>query len=171
MSDSERAPAPRVTLSAEQAACVPLLPGMIHAARGGGQVRTVLGSCVAVCLWDPEARAGGMNHYLLPFWNGEGLPSPRYGNVAVARLLERVLQLGCRRERLVAKVFGGAAVLDVSVGLFPIGERNVTLALELLAAERIPVVARDVGGEWTRNLLFSPESGEVLLRRIGQPRR
>lgn len=156
----------------EQTATFTLLPGMIRAARGGGgQVRTVLGSCVAVCLWDRETRAGGMNHYLLPFWNGEGLPSPRYGNVATPRLVERMLQLGCRRERLVAKVFGGAAVLDVSVGLFPIGERNAALALDLLAAEGIPVVAQDLGGEWTRTLLFSPENGEVLLRRIGQPRK
>jgi chemotaxis protein CheD len=82
-----------------------------------------------------------------------------------------MLRLGCRRERLVAKVFGGAALLDVSAGLFPIGERNAALALELLAGEGIPVVAQDVGGEWTRTLRFSPGTGEVLLRRIGQPRK
>ncbi|HEY5998058.1 MAG TPA: chemotaxis protein CheD [bacterium] len=153
----------------EQTETFVLLPGMIRAGRGEGLVRTVLGSCVSVCLWDPAIGAGGMNHYLLPLWNGEGLPSPRYGNVAIPRLIERVLELGCRRDRLVAKVFGGGAVLDISVGLFPVGERNASLALEQLGAERIPVVARDVGGEWTRTIVFNHGTGVVRLRRLGPP--
>ena len=84
-----------------------LFPGTIFADPGEFQISTVLGSCVALCLWDSVAKIGGMNHYMLPFWNGEGLATPKYGNIAIEKLLSRMLRLGCRKENLVAKIFGG----------------------------------------------------------------
>src|SRR5574340_442269 len=110
-----------------------LYPGMIYASRDRCAVTAVLGSCVAVCLWDPHAGAGGMNHYLLPLWNGEGLATPRYGNIAIAMLIERLLALGCLRTSLAAKVFGGANVLGNSSGFLNVGERNIALAESALA--------------------------------------
>lgn len=155
-------------MNTTRAACeVTLHPGMIHAERAGCVVRTVLGSCVAVCLYDPATRCGGINHYILPLWNGDGLPSPRYGNVAIAKLIERMLGFGCLRGNLRAKLFGGGAVLGASAGLLNVGERNVQLADDLLAEERVPVVARDVGGGFSRKVLFNTETGEVLMRKLG----
>lgn len=142
-----------------------LYPGGLFADPRPHRVTTVLGSCVAVCLWDPVCRVGGINHYLLPLWNGEGLPTPRYGNVAIDLLVERLLALGCGRGRLTAKLFGGAAMWENPHGLLSVGERNIDLARRTLERHRIPVVGADVGGEAGRKIIFCSGSGEVLLRR------
>jgi chemotaxis protein CheD len=140
-----------------------LYPGTIFAEPDGYLVSTVLGSCVAVCLWDRLAHRGGMNHIMLPLWNGEGLATPKYGNIAMEKLLNKVLSLGCRRENMVAKVFGGANVTGTGLEVFMIGDRNITLALEMLGEFRIPVVARDVGGRVGRKIIMNTETGVVLV--------
>jgi GGDEF domain-containing protein/chemotaxis receptor (MCP) glutamine deamidase CheD len=102
-----------------------LYPGGIFAADPRPhRVTTVLGSCVSVCLWDRVRGVGGINHFLLPLWNGDGLPTPRYGNIAIAALIDRMLALGCSRENLRAKLFGGAAMWENPNGLLAVGERT-----------------------------------------------
>ena len=155
---------------AGEACAVTLHPGMICAEDSVSLVRTVLGSCVSVCLFDPLSRRGGINHYVLPLWNGDGLPSPRYGNIAIAKLIEKMEAMGSRRERLVAKIFGGGAVLGPGPGLLNVGQRNITIAEDLLGEARIPIIARDVGGTCSRKLIFVTESGEVRVRRLGNGR-
>lgn len=149
-----------------EAAAVYLPPGLLYAAAVPAAVTTVLGSCVAVCLFDPALRAGGINHYLLPYWNGEGLASPKYANIALPRLLERLLEIGCRRQNLRAKLFGGGAVFKQIGGLFGVGERNIQFAERYLADAGIPVVARDVGESFTRKVIFRVHTGEALVRRL-----
>jgi chemotaxis protein CheD len=132
-------------------------------------VTTLLGSCVSVCLWDPELQVGGINHYLVPFWNGEGLPSPRYGNVAIRKLLEKMYALGCRKTSLVAKVFGGASLMASQSLLTNVGDRNVHLALDMLKAENIPVRSSDLGGKQGRKIIFDTAHGAVRrLKRLNQ---
>ncbi len=131
-------------------------------------ITTVLGSCVSVCLWDSVLRIGGMNHYMLPFWNGEGLASPKYGNIAVVKLLERFHDLGSDRRNLRAKVFGGGVVLNVANPFMNIGERNVQLAENLLRQENIPIVSADTGGKTGRKIIFHTESGVVLVKKLAQ---
>jgi chemotaxis protein CheD len=145
-----------------------LFPGTIFAEPHEYLISTVLGSCVAVCLWDQIARRGGMNHMMLPLWNGEGLATPKYGNIAMEKLLQKVLSIGCRRENLIAKVFGGANVTGTGLEVFMIGDRNVTLALDMLDEFRISVVARDVGGRIGRKIIMNTETGVVL---VGKGRR
>lgn len=128
-----------------------LYPGTIFADPRACQISTVLGSCVAVCMWDRSARLGGMNHIMLPLWNGEGLATPKYGNIAMEKLLDKMLRIGCRRENLVAKVFGGGNISGTGLEVFLIGDRNLMLAFQMLEEFRIPVVARDVGGRVGRN--------------------
>lgn len=152
--------------STHEAAAVYLPPGLLYASREAAAVTTVLGSCVAVCLYDPVARAGGINHYLLPFWNGDGLPSPKYANVALPKLMERMAALGCNPRGLRAKLFGGGAVFKQVGGLFGVGERNVLFAERYLADAGIPVIARDLGGSWTRKVIFHVHTGEAFVRRI-----
>ena len=142
-----------------------LYPCMLFAEAEPHRVTTVLGSCVAVCLFDPVRRIGGINHYMLPLWNGEGLATPRYGNVAIEALIERLLGFGCHASRLQAKVFGGAAMWDNGNSFIPVGERNIELAWRVLESVAIPVVARDVGGSASRKIIFFSGSGEILLRR------
>ncbi|NTV49660.1 MAG: chemotaxis protein CheD [Geobacteraceae bacterium] len=140
-----------------------LFPGTIFADPLEYQISTVLGSCVAVCLWDKVVRRGGMNHMMLPFWNGEGLATPKYGNIAMEKLLGKVLSIGCHREHLVAKIFGGANVSGTGLEVFMIGDRNVTLALQMLEEFRIPVVAKDVGGRVGRKIIMNSETGVILV--------
>jgi len=131
-------------------------------------VTTVLGSCVSVCLWDCVRNRGGINHYMLPFWNGEGLASPKYGNIAIAKLLERMLELGSERRSLRAKVFGGGVVLNVTNPFMNIGERNIQLAEGMLRSENIPIISADTGGKVGRKLIFDTETGTVLLKKLAK---
>jgi len=143
-----------------------LYPGMIYAETGQCVVSTILGSCVSVCLWDPALRRGGMNHFLLPFWNGEGLQTPKYGNVAIPMLIEKMLVLGSVKGNIRAKVFGGGNVLESTSGLLNVGERNIALAEEALAENRIVTLCRDTGGGCGRKVMFMTGTGEVFVKKI-----
>jgi chemotaxis protein CheD len=145
-----------------------LQPCLLFAHREEHLVCTILGSCVAVCLWDSELYRGGMNHFMLPLWNGEGLPTPKYGNVAIEKLLQKLISLGSVRENLVAKVFGGANVLNAGPGLFQVGERNILVARQLLSDHGIRIKASDTGGTRGRRILFNTRSGSVLVSKLGQ---
>lgn len=144
-----------------------LYPGTLFADRREHLISTVLGSCVAVCLWDAEARMGGMNHFMLPLWNGEGLATPKYGNIAMERLLARLLAIGCRRENLAAKLFGGANVTSNGSDVFMIGDRNIMLARQMLEDFSIPVVACDLGGHCGRKIIMNSANGIVRMARGG----
>lgn len=142
-----------------------LFPGALFAQAEPHLVTTVLGSCISVCLWDPKNRIGGINHYLLPLWNGEGLPTPKYGNVAIPRLIEKLVALGASRKDLQAKVFGGAAMWDNADSLIAVGQRNIDLAQSFLKEARIPIIGSDVGGNRGRKIIFDTAEGSILLRR------
>jgi len=142
-----------------------LFPGNLFVHRSPHLVTTVLGSCISVCLWDSRSQIGGMNHYLLPLWNGEGLPTPKYGNIAIEKLIDKLLKLGCEKSNLKAKVFGGAAMWEQKGGLITVGERNIELAWDLLAQNDVPIISSDVGGKLGRKLVFNSGTGEVMMRR------
>lgn len=144
-----------------------LHPGQLFATAERCVVTTILGSCVALCLWDPISRVGGINHYLLPFWVGEGLASARFGNVAVRDLIDRVLTYGGQKWRLQAKLFGGACVLEAfrNNGSH-LGMKNVEVAQSLLEEEGIPVVGCDVGGQNGRKLIFHTDSGSAWVKQL-----
>ena len=142
-----------------------LFPAEIFVSSEPTMVSTVLGSCVAVCLWDSRCAIGGMNHYLLPLWNGDGLATPKYGNIAIRQLVEKVVAKGGERRNMQAKIFGGAAMWSNTAGLFAIGLRNIELAQQQLQELQIPLVASDVGGALSRKIFFNTGDGSVLLRR------
>ena len=120
---------------------------------------TVLGSCVAVCLWDPGGRMGGMNHFLLPAAPGQAdAKTLRYGAHAMEMLINELLKLGARRRALQAKLFGGANVTDV---LGPIGQSNADFAVNYLRTEDIPCIAKSLGGTQARRIVFRPSTGHV----------
>lgn len=142
-----------------------LFPAEIFVTSEPTMVSTVLGSCVAVCLWDSRFAIGGINHYLLPLWNGDGLATPKYGNIAIRQLVEKVVAQGGDRKNIQAKIFGGAAMWSNTEGFFAIGLRNIELAQQQLKELQIPVVASDVGGMLSRKIFFNTGDGSVLLRR------
>ena len=144
-----------------------LHPGRIFVSSEPCTVRMVLGSCVAVCLWDPGLGIGGANHFLLPYQVGDGQDSPRFGNVAILRLIEKLLAFGCAKRSLKAKLFGGSCVLEAfQKNGAHLGTKNVSLARKLLAEEGIAVVAEDVGGQRGRRLIFQTNDGGAWVRRL-----
>ncbi len=141
----------------------------IHVSATPCTIMTILGSCVAVCLWEPASGIGGMNHFLLPHGREAEARVGRFGGTAIRRLIERVEALGCRRRALRAKVFGGACIngLRVSDG-FNLGRANVEVAFATLELEGIPVAGHDVGGGAGRKLLFHTGNGTAWVKPIGE---
>ena len=150
---------------------VKILPGEYHAASGPVGMTTVLGSCVSTCLWDPDRRIGGMNHFMLPDEgklvgsHGNISAGGRYGVHAMELLVNQILKLGGRRDRLEAKVFGGGNVLQGFM-LSNVGEQNAQFIVEYLNIERIPIAARDLLDVWPRKIYFFPRSGKVMVKRL-----
>jgi chemotaxis protein CheD len=141
-----------------------LYPSAIFASQYPHEVSTVLGSCVSICLWDSKLKSGGINHFMLPLWNGDGLPTPKFGNIALEKLIEKMLQLGSNQSNLVAKVFGGANQLERGKSIFNVGKKNIILAFDLLKEADISIVNHHIGGEKGRKLKFSTHTGEVLMK-------
>lgn len=144
-----------------------LIEGTIFVSTKECNVTTILGSCVAVCLWDPFLKIGGMNHYLLALWNGDGLATPRYGNIAIPKLIKKIMTFGSSKKNLRAKVFGGSNVLSISNnGIKGAGWRNIMLAEEMLKEEGIPIVASDLGGNYGRKIRYNTKEGVVMVKRF-----
>ncbi|QRQ84332.1 chemoreceptor glutamine deamidase CheD [Cupriavidus oxalaticus] len=151
---------------------VKLLPNEYYVTREDVVLTTVLGSCVAACIRDEVAGVGGMNHFMLPDDEGGGAgadrmlsPSMRYGSYALEVLINELLKMGARRERLEAKVFGGGAVL-ANMTTLNIGDRNADFVLRYLKAEEIRVAAQDLRGPHARRVSYFPVGGLALVRRL-----
>jgi chemotaxis protein CheD len=124
----------------------------------GVMLTTLLGSCVAVCLYDQAVHVGGMNHFLLPETGNASNANLSYGVNSMELLINDLLKQGASRTRMEAKVFGGARMI---AGLSDIGERNSSFALRFLQMEGIPVVSQCVGDTRARKLRFWPATGRV----------
>jgi chemotaxis protein CheD len=143
----------------------------ITVAHDGEAITTVLGSCIAACIRDPEAAIGGMNHFMLPEdaqqgrndWRGAVGLATRYGSYAMESLINGLMKLGARRERLEVKLFGGGQVLDMDL---PVGQRNIDFVRRWLAIEGLPVVAQDVGGKVSRRIVYFPSTGMVRVKQL-----
>ncbi|SMC85105.1 chemoreceptor glutamine deamidase CheD [Rhizobium sp. RU36D] len=122
---------------------------------------TILGSCVAACMRDPVAGVGGMNHFLLP---GSASPgsgggdATRYGVHLMELLINGLLKQGARRDRLEAKIFGGAKTIATFSN---VGEQNAAFAMQFLRDEGITVVGSSTGGDHGRKLEYWPVSGRA----------
>jgi len=138
-----------------------LYPSALFAEKKPFMVDTVLGSCVAVCLFDQKLNIGGINHYMLPFWNGNGLASPKYGNIATEKLVEKMLRNGATIQNMVAKVFGGANQMNTSLR---IGDQNIEVARQTLANYGIKIIAENVGGGVGRKLRYNTSTGQVMMK-------
>lgn len=149
---------------------VMLRAGEYYVSLKGEVLYTLLGSCVATCLFDQERKIGGMNHFLLP-----GMVHPdeiftsevgRYGMYAMELLIGELIKNGARRERLEAKVFGGGNVLKFRSSDGDITGSNVRFATKFLELEGIAPKSQDVGGNKGRKILFFSDSAKVLLKRF-----
>jgi chemotaxis protein CheD len=142
---------------------VKVLPGEYYVTTDDMLVMTVLGSCIAACIWDPKVRVGGMNHFMLP--DGGGDTSGRYGSYAMELLINEMIKLGARRETMQAKVFGGGQVMH-GFTTMNVGERNTQFVLDYLQTERIAVISKDVLDIHPRKVCYFPASGKAMVKRL-----
>ena len=134
----------------------------IRVVRSPDRIRTLLGSCVGVVLYDSEVKAGGVAHIMLPCSGICDRVPGKFADTGIDALLQDVIGAGCRRGMLKAKIAGGAAMFDFGVD-GGIGERNTQAVKERLAHHAIGLVAADLGGTKGRRILFDPATGQVVV--------
>jgi chemotaxis protein CheD len=141
---------------------VKILPGEYFVDTEDILIMTTLGSCIAACLWDRNARIGGMNHFMLPEGAGD---SGRYGTYAMELLINEMMKRGASRMTMEAKIFGGGAVIS-GMNTINVGERNTKFVIDYLGTERIPIVSKDVMDVYPRKVCFLPASGKAMVKRL-----
>ncbi len=147
---------------------VRVLPGDYYVTDEAIGIITVLGSCVAACIWDERPGLGGMNHFMLPDGgdsDSSNSAPARYGLYAMEVLINDLLKGGARRSSMKAKVFGGGRVIRGMTSV-NVGDRNADFVLEFLRTEKIPVVGQDLREPFARKVAFMPNSGRAMVKRI-----
>jgi chemotaxis protein CheD len=146
--------------------------GQLHVAREGELVAYSLGSCVAICLFDPVARVAGMAHVVLPAAppRFDGSLPGKFADTAVPALLDALRACGAVPLRLRCHLVGGAAVLALAGGVLPdIGARNVEAARAALARARIAILGEATGGHQGRTVRLEAATGRVRVRSVHGP--
>jgi chemotaxis protein CheD len=141
---------------------VKILPGEYFVHNEDKLIMTTLGSCIAACLYDRNAKVGGMNHFMLPDGAGD---SGRYGSYAMELLINEMMKRGATRMTMEAKVFGGGQVVS-GMTTMNVGERNTNFVMDYLKTERIPIVSKDVLDVYPRKVCFLPGSGKAMVKRL-----
>ena len=131
------------------------------------KLRTVLGSCIGIALFDPQLRIAGLAHSILPEGAEEIEQLGKFADQAVDNLVVRLMALGASRTRLTAKLVGGAAMFGTANNGAQLGERNAEGARRRLQAHDIPIIAEAVGGTKGRKVLVNPDTGNVEVAIIG----
>jgi chemotaxis protein CheD len=146
---------------------VKVLPGEYFVTSTNVLMVTVLGSCVSACIRDCDKGIGGMNHFMLADSTDSGAlsSSARYGTYAMEILINHLLKLGARKDRLEAKVFGGGRVM-ATLTSSQVGDRNARFVHEFLKTEGIRVTAEDLLDVYPRKVYFFPATGRVLVKKL-----
>ena len=144
-----------------------LIPGKIFTAAQPFAISTIVGSSLALCLWDSEHGVGGANHFMLPEGPEEDETATRYANVANPALLRRMLELGADRKTLEAKIFGGSQP-PVTFGKTgeSLGDRNVKVVSSFLHMNGIRITQSEVGGTHGRKLVFHTDDGRAWWEQL-----
>ena len=144
--------------------------GDLYASRDPMKIKTILGSCIAACLFDPTTGIGGMNHFLLPGNTEDPDLSTRYGVNAMEVLINEMMKLGARRSAIQAKVFGGGDIFRADHVYMMVGAKNIRFVLKFLETESIPVVTSRVGGNQGLMIVYLPHTFEVFVKPLTSDR-
>ncbi|MBY4892705.1 chemotaxis protein CheD [Rhodobacteraceae bacterium N5(2021)] len=138
-----------------------VMQGQTQVSQDPNEVLTsILGSCVAACVRDPERRIGGMNHFLLPGSDPRDSGNVRYGAKSMEDLINALLRKGADRRRLEVWLFGGANVLGTQTG---VGAANSAFAMEFVKTEGFTLRGSDLGGTLGRRIRFTPFKGTAQV--------
>lgn len=138
-----------------------------------GVITLGLGSCVGIALRDPVTQIGGLVHIMLPdstAMRGNNSVLAKFADTGIDELVKQLVAMGANRNRLVAKIAGGATMFQVQSRneMMKIGERNVDATIKKLSALNIKILAQDTGANYGRTVTFFPESGEFHIRAVGK---
>jgi chemotaxis protein CheD len=142
-----------------------LNPGFIYVSMEPTIISTVLGSCVAVCMYDSEKKYGGMNHYLLPKKKQNDMATTKFGNVSIIKLYSTFVEFGSKLENLSAHVVGGA-YLENSRDSKAVSDENVSICFQILDKLGIKIVSEDTGGIMGRKLVYFSEYNEIFVAKL-----
>lgn len=134
-------------------------------------VTYALGSCIGVCLYDPLLKIAGMTHILLPCKRDavNQNNSYKFADSGIRRLIQDMEARGAKKDRMTAKMAGGASMFKFLEGNMDIGSRNIKAAREILIQEKIPLLAEDTGKDYGRTICFSAETGRLTIKSVGRP--
>lgn len=159
---------PASMIEAQPGSHLVLMPGQLHFGKTASTVRTLLGSCVAITLWHPQKRLGGMCHFLLPSRRREpSMPlEGRFGDEAVELMVQSLGRLGTRPEEYVAHLYGGADTMPEGAKVkLNIGERNIEQGWSLIDKYGFQLDGVDVGDNVPRTVLLDYVAGQVQIKR------
>jgi len=133
-------------------------------------LRTILGSCVGICIYDPKAKIGGLSHIMLPSSKKPSNNLKKYADTAIPLMIDEMIKLGADSSRMVAKLAGGATMFKHSENslMGDIGKNNIVSVREILGSLKIPVLSEEVGGDYGRTIDFYLETGELKIKTIGK---
>ena len=132
-------------------------------------IYTLLGSCVAVCLYDQITGIGGMNHFMLPqAQKDQILEYGRYGLQSIEIMIEKLLYQGAVYQNLKAKIFGGSNMVNLNYRENDIARSNIRFTLKYLESKEIPIIAKGLGGTFGRKIYFVLEDYSVYVQRLNR---
>ena len=144
-----------------------ILPGEYYVTKLDEMITTVLGSCIAVCAYDPIAGVGGMNHFMLPESAEDATDllgkSFRFGDVAMERMINDMLKNGSKVRNIVFKAFGGGKMLE---NMSDVGGRNIDFLHKFMQLEGLKITSSDLGGPYPRKVNFYVDTGKIMMKRL-----
>ncbi|MGV7928924.1 MAG: chemotaxis protein CheD [Spirochaetota bacterium] len=134
-------------------------------------LRTILGSCVGICLYDPGASLAGLSHIMLPAKSDRNSNDRKYADSALPLLVEEMAKKGALKSRMIAKIVGGSTMFKMAENsmMGEIGKNNVKKVRDVLGEIGIRIVAEDVGGDYGRTIDFYAEDGRLKIKSLGKP--
>ncbi len=136
----------------------------------GDVLRTILGSCVGICLYDPVAKIGGLSHIMLPTYKTGSSSKKKYADTAIPMMLNEMLARGAEHKRIIAKIIGGSQMFNLSSNsiMSEIGRSNVDKSREILISMKFDIVSEDTGGNYGRTIDFYLNDGSIKVKSIGK---
>ena len=149
-----------------------ILPGEYYVSKNNEMITTVLGSCISACIYDINNKIGGMNHFMLPHFDGDNSSSggcvsaeTRYGNFAMEHMINDILKYGGLKKNFEVKIFGGAKIISK---ITDIGQININFIFDYLSVENLKLIAKDVGDVYPRKVNFMPTTGKVFIKHLSK---
>jgi len=133
-------------------------------------LRTILGSCIGICIYDASTGTGGLSHIMLPTSKKNAANPRKYADTAIPLLVDDMIRAGALRSSMIAKIIGGAAMFKHAENSFmgDIGKNNIVTVQQILSGMNIRIVSSDVGGDYGRTIDFYLETGDVKIKTIGR---